>query len=184
MPAAVAGDKPKENPFSVASIKKGMDDSFDKVQELYEKAPGTEGTRPPRQVAQVINYILKKLIPNQYSAGTNDIRGGDVQQAKKDWLNDHFKSSGGMTCFTIPKQDARYEQDADYSVVEGVKIYVAKQELMYDGMKLKCRTPGCRCKGEGDLIHYRYPFYHNHGIAIPVLSLDVEHPVSWIVPHQ
>ena len=67
-------------------------------------------------------------------------------------------------------------------MVEGVRIFVVRWELLWNGIQLDCPNPECRCKGIGKLIHMRYPFLKHGGSAVLLLNLDTANPVDWLVP--
>jgi len=174
----------KDLQLSSHSLKKVIKENMKKVTDEFGGVPDkkTVGCRPPFQIQAVIHHLLNDLLPNNYQSKSNALKPGPMAKERTEWLSRHLESTGGIPCFTVPKQDVRYTPDSDYAVAEGVKIYVARWELVWDGLTFDCPNPACRCKGEGNLIHERHPFLSNKGLAIPLINFDRENPVNWIVP--
>jgi hypothetical protein len=87
--------------------------------------------------------------------------------------------SGGKLCFTIPMSEMPENPDANYAVVEGVKIWFLWWELVSPGLCLKCN----KC-GKGKLNHDKFYFSNGRYPAIPLLLLEAEKPIDWAITMQ
>lgn len=122
--------------------------------------------RPSIQVGAAIHYLLLDVLPSNFEKKSNKMIGAKSGQQSQ-WLNQHLEVTGGALYFDIPKHDHREVPDCDYAVVSGCRIWVARWELLWDNLQLKCPHVDC-C---GKLIHVRFPFLKQKGIAVSESAL-------------
>jgi hypothetical protein len=175
--ATVYGSKilPEDDTLSYSTVKKKILKNLPMVKAAY--ATRASRRRPPPELAAFVYYVLTERFPNRYETKSNVRSKGDESNKKWDWHQRHFR--GGKFCFTIPMSEEPEKPDAHYAVVEGVRIWFLRWELVFPGFCLECS----KCK-KGKLIHTKFPFLNGRFPAIPVLFLDTEKPIDWAIPMQ
>jgi hypothetical protein len=164
---------PKAVHLVIFSIETENVRGYGKVEKDYLKTP--DGRRPPTQIAAIIRYILRDLLPFKFKTKSNDRVPGQDTKKTWGWYKRHFGSN--KFWFTIRRSEEPDKPDANYAVVENVRITFARWKLVFQGICLDC--PSCKM---GKLIHDRFPFLKASCVAIPVINLDPEMPVEWVVP--